>query len=56
MVNLLIICLFVFMIFTAIVVFLISEQISVLIEQNEKILEQVTGKTDTDRSDQQTNK
>lgn len=47
MVNLLIICLFVFMIFTAIVVFLISEQISVLIEQNEKILENVIKKEET---------
>lgn len=47
MVNLLIICLFVFMIFTAIVVFLISEQISVLIEQNEKVLEYVTKNEET---------
>lgn len=47
MVNLLIVCLFIFMIFTAIVVFLISEQITVLIEQNEKIIEYVTKQQET---------
>lgn len=44
MLNLLIICLFIFMVFVGIVVFLISEQIVVLIEQNEKIIEYITEK------------